>query len=64
MHTHCPTCHHCTDLHRVSAELVVCLACHVEGRLCPVIEQPVKLRLLLAAIFAQNVHESHEAHGV
>lgn len=64
MHTHCPTCDHCTDFHAVAPDLAVCRACAVQGQECLVHQIPESWTLFLARIFLQNSHESHERHGV
>jgi hypothetical protein len=64
LHTHCPTCQHCTYLHQHAGGLVVCMGCRLESTTCIVTRDPAALQLLLRMIFAENAHDSHEKHGV
>lgn len=64
LHTHCPTCRHCTHLHTHVGETVLCLGCRAEAQPCLVFLDPAALQLLLRMIFAENSHNFHEIHGV
>jgi hypothetical protein len=64
LHTHCPTCRHCTHLHTHVADLVMCLGCRVEGTVCIVTQDPASLQILLRQIFAEASHEAHSQYGV